>query len=77
MLKESFSDIFLNETLHFSPQAREIKEIHPRKISYTLESGNPKKLVLFSKEKAFLIFQETEAPEELPIFQEVKTNFLA
>ena len=43
ILKESFSSIFSNETLHFSLPAHKIKEINPRKISYTSRNENPKK----------------------------------
>ena len=35
--------IFKNGTLHFLVQAQKIKEIHPRKISYTLRNRNPPK----------------------------------
>ena len=42
--KEIFSYISGNETPHFSPQARKIKEIHHKKISYTLGNQNPKKI---------------------------------
>ena len=74
--------------MHFSARARKIKEIHTREISHILGNGNPKKLLVFSRKKAFiilqemealkksLIFQETEAPKKLLIFQEVKSNFL-
>ena len=43
ILKESFSSIFSNETLHFSLPTHKIKEINPRKISYTSRNENPKK----------------------------------
>ena len=42
--KESFSYIFSNETLHVSPQARKVKEIHPGKISHTSGNRNPEKI---------------------------------
>ena len=49
--KENFSCIFSNETLHFSAQAREIKKIHPKKIS---GNGNSEKTCyIFLKKKLF------------------------
>ena len=45
-----FSFIFRNGTQHFSPQARKVKEIHPRKIFHT--SGKGKKIsYIFPKER--------------------------
>ena len=38
--QKSFSYIFSNETLHFSPQAQKIKEIHLGKSSYASGNGN-------------------------------------
>ena len=47
--KKSFSYIFSKE--------RKIKEIHPRKISYTPGNGNPRKIFLyFLKRRLFLHF---------------------
>ena len=68
--KESFSYISENETLHFSPQAREIKKVHVKKISYTSRNGALKKLLIFSQKKAFLIFRKTETRKQFFIFQE-------
>ena len=42
--KESLSYISGNGTLHFSPQAVKIKEIHPEKISCILGNENPEKI---------------------------------
>ena len=51
-LKIDFPYIFLNETLHFSHQAQEIKEIHPRRMFYTSGNGNPEKIYyIFPKEQ--------------------------
>ena len=45
-----FSYIFRNGTQHFSPQARKVNEIHPRKIFHT--SGKGKKIsYIFPKER--------------------------
>ena len=77
--KERFFYISENGTLHFSAQALKIKETIPG-------NGNPKNLLVFSKKKAFLIFQETEtlknfrkakALKKRLILHEVKSNFLA
>ena len=79
--KESFSYISGNGTLHFSAQARKIKEIHPRKISYTSGNGSPKKFRVFSQKKAVLMFREVTfrarkmkktALKKLFMFQEIK-----
>ena len=71
--KESFSYIFSNETLHFLPQARKIKNIHPRKIFYTSGNKTPKKVLVLSIKKAFLVFQETEIPKKFLYFR--KRNY--
>ena len=50
-LKKSFSYISGNGSTQFSVQAQKIKEIHLRKISYTLGNGNPEKIsYIFAKE---------------------------
>ena len=56
-----------NGAPHFSPQAREVKEIDSRKISYTSGNGNPEKLLVFSKKKVVLTFQEMETWKKLYI----------
>ena len=48
-----------NGAVHFSAKAWKMKEIHPRKISYTARMGNPEKLLVFPEKKDFLIYQET------------------
>ena len=59
-----FSYISGNGTLHFSPQARKIKEIHPEKISYIFfRNGNPEKTSCIFSEKAVFMFRETELSE--------------
>ena len=63
--KESFFYILGNGTLHFSVQAR--KEI---------EKTTLKKFLIFSQNKAFLIFQETEAPTKKYIFQETELSYI-
>ena len=45
--------------LFFSPSSKNKEKIHPEKISYTSvlqETKAPKKLLIFSQKKAFLIF---------------------
>ena len=59
-LKRKLFLYFRKETLHFSAQARKIKEIHSVKISYNLGNGDPEKFPVFSKKKDVLTFQETE-----------------
>ena len=51
-LKERFSYIFSNETLHFSLQARKIKEIHPENNFLHFRKWKQRKNVLhFLKRK--------------------------
>ena len=66
--KVNFSYISGNGTLHFSPQAQKIRKIHPGKI--------PKKKI-FSQKKAFPIFQETETPNKLLIFQKTELSYIS
>ena len=75
--KESYSYISGNRTLLFSVQCREIKKIHPEKISYTSSNENPEKFLVFSQKKAVLMFQEVtfrvQKMKKLFIFfQEIK-----
>ena len=57
--KEYFSYIFSNETLHFSPQARKIKETHPeKKFFYSRKRKLRKNLLCFLKRKIFLYFRK-------------------
>ena len=53
--KESLSCISENRTLEFSAEAQKIKEIHPRKIYYTLGNKDSRKFLVFSKESCFHI----------------------
>ena len=46
--------------------------MHPKKISYTSENENAEKFLIFSPEKAVLMFQGTEAPKKHFIFQETE-----
>ena len=69
--KESFCYISGNGTLHFLPQARKIKEIHSRKISYSSGNENPEKFLIFSQKKAVLMFQETDGSMNLLISMDV------
>ena len=63
--KESFSYISRDETMHFSAQARKIKKIHPRKISYTSVNGNLETCSYVSgnrdPEKNFLCFRKLKS----------------
>ena len=70
--KESFSYVFPNETLRFSPQARKIKETYPKKFLMLQETKTPQFFFIFSQRKAFLIFRETEIPKKFLIFQETE-----
>ena len=74
--KESFSYIFGNGTLHFSVKAREIKKIHPEKISYTSGNRNPEKTsYIFLQRKLFLCFGK-RSPEKFFTFQETELSKL-
>ena len=66
--KESFSYIFSNETLHFLPQARKIKNIHPRKIFYTSGNKNPEKSSCSFYKESFSCISGNRNPEKIFIF---------
>ena len=51
--------------MYFSAQARKIKE------------STHKKFLIFSQKKAFLIFQETETPQQFFIFQETELFYIS
>ena len=72
--KESFSYISENGTLHFSTQARKIKEIHLEKNSCISGNENPEKTsYIFLKRKLFLCFGKREPRKNSLYFR--KQNF--
>ena len=70
--KEIFSYISGNGTLHFSPKAGKIIEIHPGKISYASGEENPKKTSnIFSKESCSYFFRNGNSKKDFN-FQEAE-----
>ena len=70
--KEIFSYISGNGTLHFSPKAGKIIEIHPGKISYASGEENPEKTSnIFSKESCSYIFRNGNSKKDFN-FQEAE-----
>ena len=71
----------------FKPKLEKLKKKSPPKKKFLyffifremeLSCSNIKKCLIFSQNKAFLIFRETETPKKFFIFQETETlkNFL-
>ena len=73
--KERLTYISENETLHFSAQAQKIKKSIPRRF-LNWETKTPKKFLIFSRKKTFLMFRKTEAPKKFLISQAILKNFL-
>ena len=64
--KESFSYVFPNETLRFSPQARKIKETYPKKISYASGNENPPIFFYIFSKEGFSYISGNRDPEKVP-----------
>ena len=68
-----FSNLICSYLVNILAQAREIiKKIQHNNISYTLSYILIKTFLLFSQEKAVLIFQQTATPKKFLIFSEKK-----
>ena len=65
--KQNPSNILVNRT--FQPKPEKIKKINPRKME--LSNSNIKRFLIFSRKKAFLIFQETKTSQKVLIFLEL------
>ena len=65
--KQNPSNISVNRT--FQPKLEKIKKINPRKME--LSNSNIKRFLIFSRKKAFLIFQETKTSQKVLIFLEL------
>ena len=60
----------LKKLLIFQEVTIQAKKIHPEKISYPSENGNPEKTFDILLKESFLIFRETETSKKFFIFQE-------